>query len=76
MARRRGNNEGCIYHRKDGRWCAQVSLSGRRLTKYGKSQKECMVCIKEMLTKIGNGLTFHGTQVNLSEFFKTWLDGK
>jgi integrase len=76
MARRRGNNEGCIYHRKDGRWCAQVSLSGRRLTKYGKSQKECRVWIKEMLTKIGNGLTFQGTQVNLSEFIETWLDGK
>ena len=76
MVRRRGNNEGCIYHRKDGRWCAQISLSGRRLTKYGKSQKECRVWIKEMLTKIGNGLTFQGTQVNLSEFIETWLDGK
>jgi hypothetical protein len=37
MAIRRGNNEGSIYHRIDGRWCAQVSLDGRRLTKYGKS---------------------------------------
>jgi integrase len=76
MARRRGNNEGCIYYRKDGRWCAQVSLNGRRLTKYGKSQKECRDWIKETITKIGNGLTFRGTQVTLSEFIETWLDGK
>jgi hypothetical protein len=74
--RRRGNNEGCIYHRKDGRWCAQVSLSGRRLTKYGKSQKECRDWIKEMGTKIGNGLTFRGTQVSLNEFIEIWLDGR
>ncbi|MBA4379552.1 MAG: hypothetical protein C0393_02500 [Anaerolinea sp.] len=76
MARRRGNNEGCIYHRKDGRWCAQVSISGRRLTKYGKSQKECRDWVKETLTKIGNGLTFQGTQVTLAKFIESWLDGK
>jgi integrase len=76
MARRRGNNEGCIYLRKDGRWCAQVSLSGRRLTKYGKTQKECREWIKDTVTKIGNGLTFQGTRVTLDEFIKTWLDGK
>ena len=76
MARRRGNNEGCIYHRKDGRWCAQVSLSGRRLTKYSKSQKECRDWIKETITKIGNGLTFQGTQVTLAKFIEMWMDGK
>ena len=76
MARRRGNNEGCIYHRKDGRWCAQVSLSGRRLTMYGKTQKECRDWVKETITKIGNGLTFQGTQVTLMKFIETWLDGK
>ena len=76
MARRRGNNEGCIYLRKDGRWCAQVSLNGRRLTKYGKTQRECREWVKDTVTKIGNGLTFQGTRVTLDEFIKTWLDGK
>jgi len=46
---RRGNNEGCIYYRKDGRWCAQVSLDGRRVTKYGKTQKECRDWIGETI---------------------------
>jgi hypothetical protein len=32
MAKKRGNNEGSVFKRKDGRWCAQVSLSGRRIT--------------------------------------------
>jgi hypothetical protein len=26
---RRGNNEGSIYQRKDGRWCAQVTIGYR-----------------------------------------------
>jgi hypothetical protein len=32
VAKKRGNNEGSVFKRKDGRWCAQVSLSGRRIT--------------------------------------------
>jgi len=27
MAKKRGNNEGTVYKRKDGRWRAQVSLT-------------------------------------------------
>ncbi len=76
MARRRGNNEGSLYHRKDGLWCAQVSLTGRRLTKYGKTQKECRDWIKETLAKIDNGLTYEGTQITLERFFEIWLNGK
>ncbi|MCG8626179.1 MAG: site-specific integrase, partial [Proteobacteria bacterium] len=42
---RRGHNEGTIYKRKDGRWCAQVSLgivNGKKKRKsvYGKTRKE------------------------------------
>jgi integrase len=77
MARRRANNEGTIFYRESRReWVAQVSLDGRRLTKYAKTQKECRDWVKETLTKIGNGLTFQGTQVTLARFIETWLDGK
>jgi hypothetical protein len=35
---RRGNNEGSIYQRKDGRWCAQVTIgykgNGKAIFKY------------------------------------------
>ncbi len=76
MARRRGNNEGCIYQRKDGRWCAQVSLSGRRITKYAKTQRECREWVKQTLDKIEYGLTFEGTQLTLEHFTESWLSGK
>ena len=76
MARKRGNNEGTIYKRNDGRWCAQVSLSGRRITKYAKTQKECRDWVKQTLDKIEHGLTFEGTQISLERFMESWLSGK
>jgi integrase len=57
-------------------WCAQVSLEGRRLTKYGKTQKECRQWIKETLTKIDSGLTYEGTLFTLEKFVELWLSGK
>jgi len=77
MARRRANNEGTIFYRASRReWVAQVSLDGRRLTKYAKTQRECRDWVKETLTKIGFGLTFSGTQVTLAKYIQTWIDGK
>lgn len=77
MGHRRANNEGTIFYRADRReWVGAVSLEGRRLLKYAKTQKECREWVKETLTKIGNGLTFQGTQVTLEKFMETWLDGK
>ncbi len=77
MASKRANNEGTLYFREDRkRWCAQLSLNGQRLTKYGKTQRECRDWMKEMLSKIDGGLTFEGTQVTLERFVATWLDGK
>jgi integrase len=77
MARRRANNEGTIFYREARRkWVGEVSLDGRRLTKYSKSQREIRDWVKETLVKISNGLTFEGTQVTLRTFMETWLDGK
>ena len=76
MAKRRGNNEGCIYQRKDGLWCAQVSLEGQRLTKYGKTRMQCREWIRQTLAKIEGGLTFEGTQLTLEQYVKAWLKGK
>jgi integrase len=76
MAKRRGNHEGSIYRRKDGLWCAQVSLNGHRLTKYGKSQSECRDWIKQTQIRIEGGLTYNGTHLTLARFLDGWLHGK
>lgn len=76
MARRRGNNEGSIYQRKDGLWCAQVSLYGKRITKYRKTQHGCRQWVKDTLNQIEHGLTFEGSQLSVEAFLKSWLSGK
>ena len=76
MAKKRGNNEGTVYRRKDGRWCAQVSLSGRRITKYAKSQRECYTWVREITNKIQQGMSFDATQLTLERYLSSWLDGK
>jgi integrase len=77
MAHRRANNEGTIFYREDrGSWVAQVSLSGKRLTKYARTQRECRDWVKETLTKIGNGLTYSGTQITMAKFIEMWMNGK
>lgn len=76
MASKRGNNEGSIYKRKDGRWCAQVSLNSRRLTKYAKSQKECRDWVNQTLNKIDHGLTIAGANISLARYMESWIAGK
>jgi hypothetical protein len=56
MARNRARNEGTIYQRPDGRWCAQVWLTGRRLTHYAKTQHECREWLKETIAQVDCGL--------------------
>jgi integrase len=74
MAKRRGNKEGSIYKRKDGRWCAQASLNGRRLTHYAKSQRECREWLKEIQDQIDEGLTIDGARATLGEYLLQWLE--
>jgi integrase len=76
MAKKRGNNEGTVYKRKDGRWYAQVSLSGKRITKYAKTQRECHDWVREITNKIEHGMSFDATQLTLERYMQSWLTGK
>jgi integrase len=71
VAKRRGNNEGTIYKRGN-RWCAQVRVNGKRLTKYGGTQGEVREWLKETIAKADDGIAVApGT---LGEFLPSWLE--
>ena len=75
MAKRRGNREGSIYfHHVSGKWCAQVSLDGRRLTKYFPTQKEAQDWILETRKKIKKGLTFKAAKLTVGNYLHYWLN--
>jgi hypothetical protein len=63
LASKRGDNEGSIFKRKDGRWCTQVSLNDRHITQYAKSQQECDDWNREITNQIQQGMTFDATQL-------------
>jgi integrase len=71
LAKRRGNNEGTIYKRGN-RWCAQVRVNGRRLTKYGATQGEVREWLKETIAQVDNGIAV--TPDTLGEFLPSWLE--
>jgi integrase len=73
MTKKRGQNEGTIYKRKDGTWSAQVSIQGRRLTKYTKTHTEARTWLRTTLTQVDNGITFLGAQMELGKYLEQWL---
>ena len=73
MAKKRANNEGSIYQRKDRTWRAQVTVDGRRLSHNGKTKKECQEWLKETLSLMETGLSFEGAQTKLVDFLSRWL---
>ena len=73
MPKKRGQNEGSIYKRKNGRWSAQISIQGQRVTKYFNTQREGLDWLHSMRNQINAGLTLDGAQKTLSEFLEQWL---
>ncbi len=76
MAKRRGNHERSIYHRKDGLWCAQISLIMEAPNQIRQEPNQCRLWIKQMLARIDHGMTYDSTQVTLDRFVENWLNGK
>ena len=57
MPRKRGQNEGSIFKRKDGLWVAQVTVQGKHVTKYFKTQREAREWVQETNAQIQKGLS-------------------
>ena len=73
MARKRGQNEGSIYKRKDGRWVAQVTIQGRHILKYFKSQTECREWLRITQAQLQSGLSLSGAQTSVAVYLNEWL---
>jgi integrase len=78
MAKRRGNNEGSIYRRKDGYWVGQYGVQTAEGTKtcyiYGKRREE----VREKLTKAiadrDGGLVYDAGNIIVGEYLDRWLN--
>lgn len=76
---KRGQNEGSIFQRQDGRWCATVNLgwvNGKRLRKsyYGATRKEVQDELSKTLADIQKGLPVVSAKQTLGKHLSWWLE--
>jgi len=81
MAKRRGNGEGSITQRKDGRWqgCITIGMDPKtgkpkKQYFYGKKRKEVQDKITEALGDIRKGTFAEPTKLTVGEWLETWLN--
>jgi integrase len=73
MAKRRGNKEGSIYQRSNGKWRAQFSINGGRLSFTSNTQKEAQEWLRSVRNQVDSGLTLEDARMTFEEFLDEWL---
>src|SRR5262245_45091801 len=78
-SKKRGQNEGSIFQRKDGRWCAVLNLGwrgGKRLRKsfYAATREKVAALLAKAKTAHDSGLPIpHGSDI-VADYLNRWLD--
>ncbi len=76
---RRGNNEGSIYKRNDGRWVGQIQtgfkIDGTRkfTTYYGKTRQEVADKIANSISDITKNLFVEPSKMTVEDWFWNWI---
>jgi integrase len=76
---KRGQNEGSIFQRKDGRWVACINLgwlNGRRTRKhfYGRTRREVQGMLTEALRDQQLGLPIQMEKQSVKQYLGRWLE--
>lgn len=74
---KRGNGEGSVYRRNDGKWVAAIPipkhLGGKKKYHYGKTRKECVEWLENMRDSLKKGSYSENSDITLIEWLTTWL---
>lgn len=70
---KRGQNEGSLHQLKSGRWCGQISVNGKRISKTFDSQREVILWIRQTHKQVEEGLNFDGSKEMLKPYLEGWL---
>src|SRR5919197_403268 len=80
MPKKRGNNEGSITRRPDGRWMAQITVGRdpatgkpKRATFYGKPRQEVADKLTKALRERQQGTFVAPHKLTLGDWLDTWL---
>ena len=77
MGKKRGNGEGSVYRRKDGRWVGQYLVylpSGPKYRYiYAKTRKEAAEKLTKATAVRNGGIIFDDENLTVSDFLDVWL---
>jgi integrase len=73
MAKKRGNAEGSIYQRKDGRWTAAYYVHNKRKYLYASTREETAKLLRENQSKIDSGIYVEPSAVTINQWLIIWL---
>ncbi len=74
MPRRRGNGEGSIYQRKDGKWCAAATTpDGYRKVLYGTTREAVRRKLTGIQHSIDSGTYTDAAGLTLGKYLDQWL---
>src|SRR3712207_801648 len=75
---RRGNGEGTITRRRDGRWEAryteQTAGGPKRRVLYGKTRAEVAAKLTKAMAERDGGLVFDAENLTVGEYLTRWLN--
>jgi integrase len=78
VSRKRGNGEGSITKRKDGRWMArytvQTAKGPKRKHIYGRTRQEVADKLSKAVSDRVGGLVFDGDHETLEAYLRRWID--
>src|SRR5215212_8040722 len=77
MAKKRGNNEGSISRRKDGRWEARYTIhtveGPKRKVLYGKTRADVSAKLTKAMADRDDGLVFDAGGSTVGDYLDRWL---
>jgi integrase len=77
VSQKRGNGEGSISKRKDGRWMARYTVhtvkGPKRKTVYGKTRKEAADRLAKALSDRTEGIVYNNENITVGEYLDVWL---
>ena len=72
---RRGNSEGTITKRTDGRWEARISLpDGKRKSFYGKTRQEVTQRLVQVRHDLDKGVFVFDERQTVGQYLTSWLE--
>ena len=78
MSKKRGNGEGSITKRKDGRWMARYTVHTAKGPKrkhiYGRTRQEVAEKLSKAASDRAGGLIFDGDHETLGAYLQRWID--